>query len=58
MPFYMPKTLPLLTVAAAALFGLATDLARAERADRNKPMVVESDGKETPSVDLANNPTV
>jgi lipopolysaccharide export system protein LptA len=58
MPLYMPKTFPLLAVAAAALLGLAADLARAERADRNKPMVVESDGKESASVDLARKVTV
>lgn len=51
MPYTMrPFALPLALL--LALTGVAGP-ARAERADRNKPMVVESDGKQAASVDLA-----
>lgn len=56
MPIPMPLKYSLLAVAC---FALSVALpARAERADRTKPMVVESDGKESASVDLARKLTV
>lgn len=58
MPFYMTPSSKLFAAVLAALTGLALLPARAERADRNKPMVVESDGKESASVDLARKVTV
>lgn len=56
MPIPMPLKYSLLAVACVTLW--ATAPARAERADRTKPMVVESDGKESASVDLARKLTV
>ncbi|MFZ2990167.1 lipopolysaccharide transport periplasmic protein LptA [Ideonella sp.] len=49
----MLHRIPLLTlVAALPLMGMSSAV-QAERADRTKPMVVESDGKQAASVDLA-----
>lgn len=56
MPIHMPPKYTLLTAACLCLF--AVHSAQAERADRSKPMVVESDGKESASVDLARKLTV
>lgn len=49
---------PIALLGTAVVFALAASpAAQAERADRGKPMVVESDGKQAASVDLAKRTT-
>jgi len=59
MPFTRPSvTLLSVAVATCWLAGLVVSApAQAERADRGKPMVVESDGKQAASVDLTHRTT-
>jgi len=59
MPIHMPQKYSQIAAAGfACLALLAVAPAQAEKADRTKPMVVESDGKESASVDLARKLTV
>ncbi len=57
-PIFSPRALPVL-LAAAVLGALLGGLpARAEKADRSKPMEIVSDAKQSASVDLKNKLTV
>lgn len=57
LPYRCPRTTALL--AAVLLLGAGVGApARAEKADRGKPMVVESDGKQSATVDLKSKLTV